>query len=282
MTLPTSASTHSEHQDASGPAHGTFIELTGIHKAFGGLAVLRGIDLSVQEGEVLTILGGSGSGKSVMLKHMIGLLRPDRGSIHVEGRDATGYSERQWIDIRRRVGYVFQGSALFDSLSVRENVAYPLREHLDLKEEEIDERVAECLESVDLAGIEAKMPAELSGGMKKRVGVARAIALRPQAILYDEPTTGLDPANCRRIGNLINELQSRLRITSLVVTHEIELCLSVSDRIVLLRDGKLVIDMTPDEFRSSRDPEILEFLGEEERPAHARAPAAAEELHGES
>jgi phospholipid/cholesterol/gamma-HCH transport system ATP-binding protein len=237
-----------------------FVELVGLHKAFAGTPVLNGIDLRVERGSVLTILGGSGSGKSVTLKHMIGLLRPDRGQVHVEGRDVTDLSERKWVEVRKRFGYVFQGAALFDSINVAENIAYPLREHLRLSEEALAERVEQCLEAVGLAGIGQRMPAELSGGMRKRVGVARAIALEPAVILYDEPTTGLDPANSRRIGKLIRSLQDRLEVTSVVVTHDLELCFAVSDRIVLLQDGLLVVDGSVEEFKASRHPGVIEFL----------------------
>ncbi|MCP4904383.1 MAG: ATP-binding cassette domain-containing protein, partial [bacterium] len=187
-----------------------FIALSGVEKGFGAHEVLRGLDLRVERGAVLTILGGSGSGKSVLLKHMIGLLRPDRGLVEIEGRDTEGFAESDWISVRKRVGYVFQGAALFDSMTVFENIAFPLREHARGAEEDVAGRVAECLEAVGLPGVEAQLPAALSGGMRKRVGVARAIALQPEVILYDEPTTGLDPANSRRIGQLIRDLQSRL------------------------------------------------------------------------
>jgi phospholipid/cholesterol/gamma-HCH transport system ATP-binding protein len=202
------------------------IELREVTRSFGRNAVLRGVDLVVQPGRtltilggsgsgksvcLLTILGGSGSGKSVCLKHMIGLMRPDSGRVLVEGVDITEYRESQLIDVRKNVSMVFQGAALFDSLDVYENVAYPLREHWRAKEEEIAARVARCLDAVGLPGVERLLPSELSGGMRKRVGVARAIALEPRVILYDEPTTGLDPANQRRIGELIRDLQERRR-----------------------------------------------------------------------
>lgn len=244
----------------SNPQPSAAVALRGIWKAFGRLEVLRGIDLEVAPGEILTILGGSGSGKSVTLKHMIGLLRPDRGSVFVDGDDVTFHSERAWVDVRKRFGYVFQGAALFDSLSVAENIAYPLREHLKWSEQEIGARVRECLAAVALPGVEEKMPAELSGGMRKRVGVARAIALEPSVILYDEPTTGLDPANSRRIGQLILSLRKRLRATSVVVTHDLEICFTVSDRIVLLKDGEFVAAGTKDEIRASSHPDVREFL----------------------
>ncbi len=253
--MPQTSASH----DDSAPDY--FVELVGVHKTFEDAKVLEGVDFKAPCGKVVTILGGSGSGKSVMLKHMIGLLRPDAGSVLIEGRDVTRFSEREWFAVRQHIGYVFQGSALFDSLSVYENIAYPLREHLSLREEELAERVESCLVSVGLEGVGPKMPAELSGGMRKRVGVARAIALRPRAILYDEPTTGLDPANSRRIGRLIRRLQDELNVTSVVVTHEIELCLAVSDRIVLLDRGKLRVEATVEEFRVSQAPEVQAFLG---------------------
>ncbi|MAG34424.1 MAG: ABC transporter ATP-binding protein [Deltaproteobacteria bacterium] len=236
------------------------IELSGVVKTFGDNHVLRGVDLEIRRGEIFTLLGGSGTGKSVMLKHMVGLLRPDEGSIRIDGRDVVGYAERDWVEVRKRVAYVFQGAALFDSLSVKENIAYGLREHLSLSEQGISERVAECLSAVGLGGIELRMPAELSGGMRKRVGVARGIALEPEAILYDEPTTGLDPANARRIGELIVALRARLDVTSVVVTHDLDLCFSISDRVALLGAGCLLAIGTPEEIRASDLPEVREFL----------------------
>jgi phospholipid/cholesterol/gamma-HCH transport system ATP-binding protein len=244
----------------AGDHHERLIELHGVCKSFGDNAVLRGVDLAVRDGETLTILGGSGSGKSVCLKHMIGLLRPDSGRVSVLGRDVTDDTEQQLVEVRKALSMVFQSAALFDSLSVYENVAYPLREHRDWSEAEIAERVRTCLEAVDLAGGESIMPAELSGGMRKRVGVARGIALEPRVILYDEPTTGLDPANQRRIGELIRELQQRLRVTSVVVTHELELCFAVSDRVALLKDGRIAAEGTAEEMRASDHPAVRAFL----------------------
>ncbi|MGY8803576.1 MAG: ABC transporter ATP-binding protein [bacterium] len=257
-----------------------FVELKGIHKSFGATKVLDGVNLSASRGKVLTILGGSGSGKSVMLKHMIGLLRPDEGRVLIEGQDVTTYGEREWFDVRKRIGYVFQGAALFDSLSVYENIAYPLREHLDWKEDEIEERVATCLASIGLEDVGAKMPSELSGGMRKRVGVARAIALHPQAVFYDEPTTGLDPANSRRIGELIKQLQRDLSVTSVVVTHDIELCLAVSERVVLLDRGKIQLDGSLEEFRTSTSPELQALLGTEHPVALSMGLAGEGGIHG--
>jgi len=229
------------------------IEFRGVRKAFRENAVLRGLDLRISAGETFTILGGSGSGKSVCLKHMIGLLRCDSGQVFVAGRDVSRLAERDWTALRRDFGMVFQSAALFDSLSVYENVAYPIREHMDWEETRIGERVRRCLRGVDLVGSEALLPAELSGGMRKRVGVARAIALEPHIVLYDEPTTGLDPANSRRIGRLIRALQGELQATSVVVTHDLELCFAISDRVALLREGRVVVEGSPDEVRGSAE-----------------------------
>ena len=252
------------------------IEFRGVRKGFRGKPVLRGLDLAVPSGSTTTILGGSGSGKSVCLKHMIGLLRADAGEIHVLGRDVTRLPEAEWTLLRRQFGMVFQGAALFDSLSVLENVAYPIREHMDWPEERVRERVRRCLEGVGLAGTEPMLPAELSGGMRKRVAVARAIALEPRIVLYDEPTTGLDPANSRRVGGLIVALQQQLAATSVVVTHDIELCFAVSDRVALLRDGRLAAEGRGDEVREHA--ELRLFLeGSEPLPPAPRRGAASEQ-----
>ena len=238
------------------------VEMRGVRKSFDGRPVLRGVDLSVRRGETVTILGGSGAGKSVCLKHIIGLLSPDSGSLQVLGTDVTSLRESDWVPIRRRCGVVFQGSALFDSLSVYENVAYPLREHLDLAEAEVAGRVASCLAAVGLEGeaVAALLPEALSGGMRKRVGVARAIALEPELVLYDEPTTGLDPANAGRIGALIAELAHRLRVTSVVVTHDLDLCFAVSDRVALLAGGRIAAHGSVDAMRASTHPAVRAFL----------------------
>jgi phospholipid/cholesterol/gamma-HCH transport system ATP-binding protein len=236
------------------------VRFEGVWKSFGTKRVLVDLDLEVREGETFTILGGSGSGKSVTLKLMIGLMRADRGRIRLRGRDVTDLPEADWRPLRADFGMVFQGAALFDSLPVLENVAYPLREHLRLDEREVRERVAEKLALVDLRGVEPLLPSELSGGMRKRVAVARAVVRDPRVILYDEPTTGLDPANGRRIGELIRSLQARLGVTSVVVTHDLPLCFSVSDRIGLLSGGRLVQVAPPAELRTSPVPELREFL----------------------
>jgi phospholipid/cholesterol/gamma-HCH transport system ATP-binding protein len=239
------------------------IELEKVEKSFGRVPVLRGVDLQIRAGETFTILGGSGSGKSVCLKHMIGLLRADRGHVRVFGQDITRASEEALIPIRTAASMVFQGGALFDSLSVFENVAYPLREHRRWEEARIAARVRECLAAVGLEGIERKMPAELSGGMRKRLAVARGIALEPRVILYDEPTTGLDPANQRRIGELIVSLQKGLGVTSVVVTHELELCFSVSDRVALLKHGRIAAQDSAASMQRSENPDVRAFLSGE-------------------
>jgi phospholipid/cholesterol/gamma-HCH transport system ATP-binding protein len=241
----------------------TVIELQGVEKSFGSLPVLRGVDLRIRAGETFTILGGSGSGKSVCLKHMVRLMRADRGRVIVLGEDITQASEPELIPIRTAVSMIFQSAALFDSLTVYENIAYPLREHRRWDESRVAARVHECLEAVGLSGVERKMPAELSGGMRKRVGVARGIALEPRVILYDEPTTGLDPANQRRVGDLIRSLQQRLGVTSVVVTHELELCFSVSDRVALLKQGRIAAQGSAESMQSSDHPDVRAFLSGE-------------------
>jgi phospholipid/cholesterol/gamma-HCH transport system ATP-binding protein len=245
---------------SASPNADSVIELRGVRKAFGRNRVLRGVDLAIHAGETFTILGGSGSGKSVCLKRMIGLIESDAGRVLVFGEDITSASEDQLIAVRKNVSMIFQSAALFDSLSVYENVAYPLREHLDWGEERIAERVGECLEAVGLPAAMGLMPSELSGGMRKRVGVARGIALEPRVILYDEPTTGLDPANQRRIGELIRSLQQRLGITSVIVTHELELCFAISDRVALLKRGRIAAVGAAHEIQRSEDPDVVAFL----------------------
>ncbi len=249
------------------------VEFRGVRKSFRDTPILRGVDLAVQPGETFTILGGSGSGKSVCLKHMIGLLEADAGQVLVGGRDVTRLSERDWVAERRDFGMVFQSAALFDSLDVYENVAYPLREHRKDPEAQVRERVRACLQAVGLAGIEELQPSELSGGMRKRVGVARAIALEPSVILYDEPTTGLDPANSRRIGRLIRSLQQELGVTSVVVTHDMELCRAVSDRIALLRQGAIAFEGGADALEGEPHPALRDFL---EGTSEPNAPAISD------
>lgn len=236
------------------------IKLKDVHKVFNGLWVHRGINLSIKEGEIVSLIGSSGSGKTVLLKEVIGLLRPDKGEIFVMGRNVVALNEKSLLEIRKNVGLVFQGSALFDSLTVFDNIAYPLREHLRLGKKEIRERVAETLHLVGLDGVEGKMPAELSGGMKKRVAVARAIATNPKIMLYDEPNTGVDPINARKINELILGLREKLGVTSMVVTHDMQSVKMVTDRIAMLYDGKIVAEGTWKDFEESEDPFIREFM----------------------
>jgi len=229
-------------------------------KSFGRTSIYEGLDLTVHKGETISIVGGSGTGKSVLLKCLLGLLRPDRGRIEAFGDEVTGRDERQMRPIRARIGMLFQGSALFDSLCVADNIAYPLRQHGWRDTARITERVAEVLEMVNLPGIERKWPAELSGGMKKRVGLARAIAIQPEVLLYDEPTTGLDPTNVKRIDELILDLQERLGVTSLVVTHDMDSAFRVSDRLAMLYDKKIVWAGFKDEVENADNPVVRAFI----------------------
>lgn len=239
-----------------------FIRFRGVKKRFGARVVFNGLDLDVKQGETLTVLGGSGSGKSVMLKLLIGLLRPDEGSIEFDGAEVTTMPPEELAKLRRRAGMLFQGSALFDSLTVAENVAYGLREHLPGTEHrlEIEERVATVLSMVGLPNTQDMMPSELSGGMKKRVALARTIALTPEVVLYDEPTTGLDPPTAARIAELIRDINTKLHVTSLVVTHDMHTAFAVSDRMALLRDGHVALLGPPSLFRESKDEYVHSFV----------------------
>jgi phospholipid/cholesterol/gamma-HCH transport system ATP-binding protein len=229
-------------------------------KGFRDKAVLRGLDLEVRTGETLVILGGSGSGKSVLLKHMNGLLRADAGSVEVEGQALEALDEAELSPIRRNVAMLFQQGALFDSLTVGENIAYPLREHRLASAAELPARIAQALDMVGLAKTEHLMPAELSGGMRKRAALARALVLEPKALLYDEPTTGLDPVVGAKINHLIRDLQQHLGVTSVVVTHDLGSAFFVADRIAFLHQGRIRFVGTPDEARASDDGPLHEFL----------------------
>jgi len=244
-----------------------YIRFQRVHKAFGPKIVYAGLELEVKRGEVLTICGGSGVGKSVMLKMLIGLLFPDSGHIYFDGLDVTTLDEIALSDVRRRIAMLFQSAALFDSLTVGENVGYGLEEHFrdKLSKAERVDRVAWALGLVDLPGIEAMRPSDLSGGMRKRVGLARAVAVQPEVLLYDEPTTGLDPINTARVNHLITGLQERLKITSIVVTHDMRSAFSISDRIAMVHSGRVISAGTVDEFRASTDARVSDFI-------HGRAP----------
>ncbi|RKZ18764.1 ABC transporter ATP-binding protein [bacterium] len=236
------------------------IKIEDLHKSFGDNHVLKGINLEVRDGETLVIIGRSGCGKSVLLKHIVGLLKPDKGRVVVDGIEVHRVSRREVFDLRRRFGMVFQGAALFDSLTVKENVAIGLREHLKLSEEEIDRIVKEKLELVGLRNVEHLKPAELSGGMKKRVGIARALAMDPEYILYDEPTTGLDPIMADRINELILSLKHRLHKTTIVVTHDMKSAFKVGDRIAMIYDGRIIFEGTPEEVEKSDNPYVRQFV----------------------
>jgi phospholipid/cholesterol/gamma-HCH transport system ATP-binding protein len=243
-------------------AHATkdVIELENVSKTLEGKPVLDGLSMAVRSGETLVILGGSGAGKSVTLKHMVGLMRPDAGSVRIGGEDITDYTSRELEPIRRRFGYCFQGAALLNSLSVFENVALPLRETEPLSEGDLAGRVAEVLRLVRLEDAAQKMPAVLSGGMRKRAGLARALVRRPQIVLYDEPTAGLDPVTARAIDELVLDLRRQLGVTSVVVTHDIESAFRVGTRLAMLYRGRIHLEGPPDLFRSTTDPLVRQFV----------------------
>ncbi len=236
------------------------IETRDLQKKFGAKHVLRGVSLKVEAGETLVILGRSGCGKSVVLKHMIGLMQADSGEVLVDGESISGLSERQLGPVRAKVGMLFQSAALFDSMSVEQNLAFPLLEQGIRDMKEIDERVAQALEMVDLAGEQRKLPADLSGGMRKRVGLARTIVGRPRCVLYDEPTTGLDPITTDSINHMIRRLQKRLGVTSIVVTHDMKTAFHCADRVAFLHEGRLHFLGTVDELQDSTDSVIQDFI----------------------
>jgi len=236
------------------------IELRDVHRAFGRNQVLRGLDLEVREGETLSLIGFSGSGKSVILKHIVGLIRPDSGDIVVDGQNLSELDVGELNELRRDIGYVFQFAALFDSMSIADNVAMGLRRIPEMYEEEIDSRVRECLALVDLEGIEDRYPSQLSGGMLKRAGLARAIATRPKYLLYDEPTTGLDPVTLTVIDRLIVRMKEELGVTGIVITHDLDSAYRVSDRIAMLHDGRIRICGTVDEIKESDDLLLRSFI----------------------
>jgi phospholipid/cholesterol/gamma-HCH transport system ATP-binding protein len=236
------------------------IRIRGLRKKLGGRQVLDGIDLDVPAGCTLVILGRSGSGKSVLLKHIIGLMQPDEGTIEVDGQIITGFRERELNEVRKRFGMLFQSAALFDSLSVGENIALPLREHTRMTPAEISQRVRERLEWVGMQGIEENRTSSLSGGMRKRVGLARAIAMDPAYILYDEPTTGLDPIMADVINRLIRSLQKRIGVTSIVVTHDLHSAMQVGDELALIHEGKVVFTGTPAEAHETESVLVRQFI----------------------
>lgn len=243
------------------------IQLTNVHKAFGPKEVLRGFTLDVQDGETVVIIGYSGTGKSVAIKHIVGLLEPDEGEVWVDNKRVDQLSRKDLVALRASIGYVFQFAALFDSLNVGDNVAMGLRKQGILSEADIDKRVDEALELVDLPDARKKMPAELSGGMRKRVGIARAIALRPKYILYDEPTTGLDPVTSAVIDELMMRMRDQLKVTGIVITHDMRSAYKVGTRIAMLYEGTVRQVGTIDEIQQSKDPVIRQFI--EGRPSES-------------
>jgi phospholipid/cholesterol/gamma-HCH transport system ATP-binding protein len=246
------------------------IEIKDVHKRFRDNQVLSGVDLTISKGETTVILGRSGCGKSVLLKLIMGLMKPDQGEILVNGDNVASMNDKQLSSLRQKFGMLFQASALFDSMTVDENVGLGLREHTKLPEEEIRKRVAEKLKMVGLSEVEDQKPAELSGGMRKRVGLARAIAMDPDYVLYDEPTTGLDPIMADVINELIIRLRNSLSITSIAVTHDIVSAYKIADRIAMLHEGKIIFVGTPEEVRKTDDPVVRQFVeGNAEGPIRA-------------
>lgn len=245
----------------------TMIKIVGLHKSFGATPVLRGVDLAVRRGETMVVIGQSGSGKSVLIKLLIGLLKPDRGEIYVDGTEVSRLRGDALQKVTRKFGMLFQGAALFDSLTVGQNVRFGLERYTSYTSDEMDGIVADCLAKVGLRGVERLMPHELSGGMKKRVGLARAIAYSPDIMLYDEPSTGIDPIRADAINDLINVMKTELRVTSVVITHDMVSSYKVADRIAMLHDGRIIEIGTPPEIQHSRNPVVQQFIrGEAEGP----------------
>ncbi|MDD3905965.1 MAG: ABC transporter ATP-binding protein [Candidatus Omnitrophica bacterium] len=236
------------------------IEIINLCKSFNGHKVLDNLNLNIDTGETTVIIGRSGCGKSVLLKHIIGLLKPDSGQVIIDGKDVTRMDEKELSALRLKFGMLFQGAALFDSLSVFENVGFNLIEHTSSNKDEIAKAVKESLALVGLRGIEDKKPAELSGGMRKRVGLARAICMRPKILLYDEPTTGIDPIMGDAINELIVELHNKLKITGIAVTHDMTSAYKIADRIAMMYNGKIIINGTPDEIKAAKDPIVRQFI----------------------
>lgn len=242
------------------PASFAGIAIQGLCKSFGPKTVLADCDLTIQRGETLVVIGRSGQGKSVLLKHIVRLLEPDAGSIWIEGRQITGLPRDELMEVRKNFGMLFQGAALFDSMTICQNVGLILQEHTDWTPERIRERACECLDLVGLAGTEDKLPSALSGGMKKRAGLARAIVMQPRYILYDEPTTGLDPITADAINDLIVKLQRELNVTSIVVTHDMQSAYKVADRMAMLNDGRIIYHGPVAEVRDTGHAAVRQFI----------------------
>ncbi len=246
--------------EATSPNADAVLRLVDVHKAFGALKVLRGINLDIQRGRTTVILGPSGTGKSVLLKHIVGLIKPDVGEVWFQGKRIDELGEKQLVAVRKKIGFLFQMGALFDSMNVAENICFPLVQHSDIGRDQRQERLEKVLRIVGLEGIGEKMPGDLSGGQKKRVALARAIVLEPEVVLYDEPTTGLDPIRGDVINELILSLRKAMGITNVVVTHDMQSAMKIADRLVMLYDGKVVADGTPDDFINSEDDLVQRFI----------------------
>ena len=236
------------------------IEIKGLTKSFNSHKVLNNLDLTINKGETKVVIGRSGCGKSVLLKNIVGILKPETGSIFIDGKDITKVDDKQLKSLRMKIGMVFQGGALFDSLTVGENVGFGLIEHLHLDSKEVLKRVEDSLCQVELCGIENLMPSELSGGMKKRVAIARALCTKPEVILYDEPTTGVDPITADSINGLIRSLHDKLKVTSVVVTHDMKSAYKVADRIAMLYQGKIIAEGSPQEIQNTNHPIVHQFI----------------------
>jgi phospholipid/cholesterol/gamma-HCH transport system ATP-binding protein len=240
------------------------IEVIDLHKSLNGIHVLKGINFKVEKGEILALMGKSGHGKSVLLKHIVGIMKPDRGKILIDGEDISTSRGSALERLRKKFGFLFQGGALFDSINVFENVAFPLQEKTHMEKEKIREKVLRELEQVGLPGVENKYPAELSGGMKKRVALARCLCTDPEIMLFDEPTTGLDPVTARSINNLIKETHDRIRFTGVMITHDINQVLSIVQKVAVLDTGTIEFTGTPEEIRTTQDPMVRQFFNDNE------------------
>jgi len=236
------------------------IQIRGLDKSFGAHKVLRGVDLDIERGHINVVIGGSGQGKSVLMKHLMGLLKPDAGHIWVDGEDVVPMNDVQLNRLRRKFGMAFQYAALFDSLTVEQNVAFPLVEHTNKSKSEIHDLVLKRLDQLGMRNVEKKFPAELSGGMRKRVGLARALILEPEILLYDEPTTGLDPVATKNVDDMIRDISKETGVTSVVISHDMASTFRIADRISMLYEGKIAISATPDEFKKSTLPFVREFV----------------------